>query len=46
MVHGLALSPMGELYKQAGLEVVVESTDAELMQRMLTMTSGAIGARE
>jgi iron(III) transport system substrate-binding protein len=42
-VHGSALSPLGELYKQAGLEIILESTDAQLMQKMLALVSAIVG---
>ena len=46
MVHGPVLSPLGQLYRKAGLEIVVESTDPAQMQRLVSMASSAIGARK
>ena len=45
LVHGASLSPVGQLYKDAGLEVIMESTDAAQMQRLVSMAASAIGAR-
>ena len=45
MVHGNTLSPMGELYRKAGLEIVLESTDPAQMQKLVSMVSAAIHAQ-
>lgn len=42
-VQGSALSPLGEMYRNAGLEVVLESTDAPQMQKLLALVSAVVG---
>ncbi len=45
LVHGAGLSPQGELYRKAALDVILESTDAALMQKLLGLVSSGITGR-
>ena len=44
LVHGRNISPNGRKMRDAGAEIVLESSDSDLNQHRLTAVAAAIGA--